>query len=476
MQKEQFSPGGQSGEHAEWAGGLPGDHSSSVLVSPLVTRNDMPAPETGHLFADAINRLDQAMRYAHIDTEVLEKLKHPKAILQVSIPLRMDDGSLRIVEGCRVRHNDTRGPTKGGIRYHPQVNLDEIKALAFWMTCKCAVVGIPYGGAKGGVTINPKELSRLELERLSRGFIRQIADFIGPDTDIPAPDVYTNSMVMGWMMDEYSKIVRRHTPAVITGKPIPLGGSLGRDDATGRGGYYCIKELEKRRGWKASDVRVAIQGFGNVGQAVARLLHADGYKVVAVSDSQGGIFKPEGFDVPSLIQFKNESLRLKAVYCKGSVCEVVDAEAISNQELLEQDVDLLIPAALQDQITVENAHRIKAPVIVELANGPTTSEADRVLADKDVLIVPDILANAGGVTVSYFEWTQNKQGFYWSLEQVHERLQTVMVREMGAVFDLMDQHLTDMRTAAYVHALNRIGSAIEAQGTQRYFAENNQTA
>ena len=432
----------------------------------------MPTSHDGDIFSDAIKRLDHASRFAQIDPEALLKLKYPKAVLQVSIPVRMDDGSLRIFEGYRVRHDDTRGPTKGGIRYHDNVSLDEVKALAFWMTCKCAVVGIPYGGAKGGIVVNPKELSRLELERLSRGFIRQIADFIGPDTDIPAPDVYTNAMVMGWMMDEYSKIRRQHTPAVITGKPIPLGGSLGRDDATGRGGFYCITEVARHKGWNPADIRVAIPGFGNAGQSVARLLHENGYKVVAVSDSKGGIYRPEGFDIPSLIRFKNESRQLKAVYCEGSVCEMVEAETITNQEIIELNVDLLIPAALENQITADNVNRVKAPVIVELANGPTTSEADTVLADKDTLVVPDILANAGGVTVSYFEWTQNKQGFYWSLEDVHQRLQTIMDREFNAIYDLMSHHKTDMRTAAYAHALNRIGRAIEAQGTQSYFTED----
>ena len=425
-----------------------------------------------HLFSDAIKRLDRAFKYAQIDEEALEKLKHPKAILQVSIPVRMDDGSLRIFDGIRVRHDDTRGPTKGGIRYHPDVTLDEVKALAFWMTCKCAVVGIPYGGSKGGIICNPKELSRLELERLSRGFIREIADFIGPDTDCPAPDVYTNSMIMGWMMDEYSKIVRKYTPAVITGKPIELGGSLGRDDATGRGGYYCIKELEKRRGWKPSDIRVAIQGFGNVGKPVARLLHQDGYRIVAVSDYKGGIYHPDGFDIPGLIRFKQESRHVTAVYDEEALVDGVDAELISNENLLELDVDLLIPAALEDQITAKNVDRIKAPVVVELANGPTTSKADAVLAERGTLVVPDILANAGGVTVSYFEWTQNRQGYYWSLEKVHERLQAIMAREFNAVYDLMTEHQIDMRTAAYAHALNRIGSAIEAQGTQRYFVNS----
>ena len=436
----------------------------------------MPTSKTQTVFADAIKRLDTASAYAQIDEEALEKLKHPKAILQVSIPLRMDDGSLRIFEGYRVRHDDTRGPTKGGIRYHPNVHLDEVKALAFWMTLKCAVVDIPYGGAKGGVTVNPKELSRLELERLSRGFIRQTADFIGPDTDIPAPDVYTNSMVMGWMMDEYSKIQRRHTPAVITGKPVELGGSLGRDDATGRGAFYCIKELEKRRGWKPADVRVAVQGFGNAGQSVARLLFDNGYRVVAVSDSQGGIFRPGGFDVPSLVRFKNESRKIEAVYCHGSVCELVDAQRITNEELLALDVDLLIPAALENQITAANVERVKAPVIVEVANGPTSTAADKILADRRALVVPDVLANAGGVTVSYFEWTQNKQGFYWTREEVHERLAKIITRQFNLIHDLMNEQGIDMRTAAYVLGLNRIGSAIEALGTQRYFNEQSQPA
>ncbi|HIQ22045.1 MAG TPA: Glu/Leu/Phe/Val dehydrogenase [Planctomycetes bacterium] len=430
------------------------------------------AADSEPIFSDAIKRLDDAFRYAEIDDEALLRLKHPQAVLQVSIPVRMDDGSLQIFDGYRVRHDDTRGPTKGGIRYHPDVTLDEVKALALWMTFKCAVVGLPYGGAKGGVVVNPKELSRLELERLSRGFIRQMADFIGPDRDIPAPDVYTNSMIMGWMMDEYSKIRRQHTPAVITGKPIPLGGSLGRDEATGRGAYYCIKQLEQRRGWRPEAIRVGIQGFGNVGQAVASLLHADGYRIVAVSDSRGGIYKEEGFDIPSLIHVKNQSRRLRAVYCEGSVCEAIEAETISNETLLELDVDLLVPAALGGQITAENAARIRAPVIVEVANGPTTSEADEMLRERDVLVVPDILGNAGGVTVSYFEWTQNRQGYYWPLEEVHRRLQGIMAREFDAVYDLMQRHDISMRTAAYVHALNRIGSAIEAQGTQRYFRDN----
>ena len=423
-----------------------------------------------NIFEDAIRRLDRAFQYAEIDQEAVERLKHPKQILEVSIPVRMDDGSLRVFTGFRVRHDDTRGPTKGGIRYHPDVNLAEVKALAFWMTFKCAVAGLPYGGAKGGVIVNPKELSRMELERLTRGFIEQIADFIGPETDVPAPDVYTNAMIMGWMMDEYSKIHRRRTPAVVTGKPIPLGGSLGRDDATGRGAYHCIKELEQKRGWNPEEIRVAVQGFGNAGQHVARLLQADGYRVLAVSDSRGGIYKSDGFDIPSLIHVKNESRKLAAVYCEESVCEVVEADTITNEQLLELDVDLLIPAALENQITNDNADRIQAPVIVEVANGPITGDADQILNEKAKLVVPDILANAGGVTVSYFEWVQNKAGYYWTLNEVHSRLHEIMSREFNAVYDFMEQKGIDMRTAAYAIALNRIGEAIASQGTVRYFA------
>ena len=426
----------------------------------------------GSIFDDALTRLDAAAEHADIHPEALERLRHPKAMLQVSIPVRMDDGSLKVFKGYRVRHDDTRGPTKGGIRYHPDVDLDEIKALAFWMTCKCAVVGLPFGGAKGGVAVDPKKLSRLELERLSRSFVQAVADFIGPDTDIPAPDVYTNARIMGWMMDEYSKITRRHTPAVITGKPIPLGGSLGRDTATGRGAYHCIKEIEKRRGWKPSNTRVAVQGFGNGGQVVAQHLHADGYKVVAVSDSKGGIYKADGFDIPSLIHFKNETRNLAAVYCDGSVCEAVKSDRITNEELLELDVDVLIPAALENQITGENANRIRASVIVEVANGPTSSEAESILEDRKSMVVPDILANAGGVTVSYFEWVQNRQGLYWTLDEVQKRLQKVMQVEFNAVNDLMEAKQINMRTAAYVHALNRIGAALEAGGTQQYFRDD----
>lgn len=351
-----------------------------------------------NMYTEALSRLALAASYAKVDPEAIEKLKHSKVCVKVSVPLRMDDGCLKIFDGFRVHHNDVRGPTKGGIRFHPTVKIEEMEAFAFWMTMKCAVVGIPFGGAKGGICIDPRQLSPMELERLSRNYIDLIADYIGQDVDILAPDMYTNPMVMSWMLDQYSKIVRHAAPAAITGKPIPLGGSQGREEATGRGAYYCIKELENEKAWNPENMRVAIQGFGNVAQPVAELLYQDGYKIVAVSDSKGGIFRSEGLDIPDVIRLKKESKSIKEVYCKESICKLTDAKQITNEELLELDVDILIPAAIQNQITKANAAKIKAPVIIEIANGPTTVDADKILNEKGTLVVPDILANAGGVT------------------------------------------------------------------------------
>jgi glutamate dehydrogenase (NADP+) len=423
------------------------------------------------IFDQALSRLDTAFKYSNIDSEALTRLRHPKAALEVSIPVRMDNGTLEVFTGYRVHHDNTRGPTKGGIRFHPDVSLGEVKALAFWMTFKCAVVGIPYGGAKGGVIVDPKKLSRMEVEKLSRGYIEQISYFIGPDKDIPAPDVYTNSMIMGWMMDEYSKINHKHSPAVITGKPIELGGSLGREDATGRGAYYCIKQLEKKRNWNPKDITVAVQGFGNAGQYIASLLHKDGYKIVAVSDSKGGIYSKEGFDVPSLIRAKLETKEVKAVYCQGSVMEAVPSTQITNEELLGLEVDLLIPSAMENAIHEQNVQNVKAKIIVEVANGPITYEADQILNQKKILVLPDILANAGGVTVSYFEWVQNRAGYYWSEEEIHHKLDTIMVKAFNEVYAMMTENDIDMRTAAYAVALNRLGKAIGVQGTHSYFCE-----
>lgn len=425
----------------------------------------MSATAASSVFDDALRNLDRAFDYADIHAEAIERLKHPKLAIEVSIPVRMDSGELRLFTGYRVRHDDTRGPGKGGIRFHPGVTLDEVKALAFWMTCKCAVMNLPYGGAKGGVIVNPKELSHMELERLSRGFIQRIADFIGPDTDVPAPDVYTNSMIMGWMTDEYSKIRRQFTPAVITGKPIPLGGSEGREDATGRGAYYCLKEMESERDWTPGGITVAIQGFGNAGQAVARLLAADGYRIVAVSDSSGGIYRASGLNIPALIHAKEAGNHLAAIAADPTI----GGDAIDNAALLALDADILIPAALENVLTADNASQVRARHVVEVANGPVTSGADAILRQRGIQVLPDILANAGGVTVSYFEWVQNKSGWYWSRDQVHQRLQERMAAEYRSISTLAARHDIDLRTAAYAQALGRIGRALTAQGTREYF-------
>ena len=421
------------------------------------------------LLADAGTRLQDAMKYVSISEDAIERLKYPKFSLSVSIPVRMDDGSLKIFQGYRVRYDDTRGPGKGGVRYHPNVCLDEVQSLAFWMTFKCAVLNLPFGGAKGGITVNPKTLSKLELERLSRGYIDAIADFIGPDVDILAPDVYTNAMIMGWMMDQYSIICRKISPAVVTGKPMTMGGSIGRDEATATGAFFAIQTLLPKFDQIPQETTVAIQGFGNVGAVLAELLAKSGYKVVAVSDSLGGIYAKQGLDIHSIRQYKLSSQGIKAVYCEGSVCNSVAHEVIANQELLALDVDMLIPAALENQITEENVNSIKAKYIFELANGPTTSGADKVLEEKGIWVFPDILVNAGGVTVSYFEWVQNRSGLYWTLEEVNQRLGQKMVAETEQIWSISQEQSISMRTAAYVHALNRLGEALSAKGTRDYY-------
>jgi glutamate dehydrogenase (NADP+) len=426
---------------------------------------------SGSLFADASQKLEKALKYSAISEDAIERLKHPKSSVNVSIPVRMDDGSLKVFQGYRVRYDDTRGPTKGGIRYHPTVSMDEVQSLAFWMTFKCAALGLPFGGAKGGITLNPKELSKFELERLSRGYIDALADFIGPDLDIPAPDVYTNPMIMGWMMDQYSMIHRRITPAVVTGKPVSMGGSLGRDAATAMGAFNVMEAMLPKFNIVRANTTVAIQGFGNAGANLAEMLFQAGYKVVALGDSQGAIYSKDGLDVPSVRQFKESTRRVKAVYCEGSVCNIVDHEEISNEELLELDVDILIPAALENQITEVNAADIKAKFIFEVANGPINFAGDEILNQKGIHIFPDILINAGGVTVSYFEWVQNRMGFYWTLDEVNSRLKQKMVEESERIWTLSQEKEISLRTAAYVHALNRLGEAVSARGTKAYFIE-----
>ena len=405
-------------------------------------------------FTDAKGRLEPAIEYADVSSDTLERLRIPKSLLKVSIPVRMDDGSLKVFAGYRCRYDDTRGPTKGGIRFHPDVNADEVQSLAFWMTFKCAALDLPFGGGKGGVAVDPKELSTHELERLSRGYIDAIADFIGPDVDIPAPDVATNQLVMGWMMDQYTTIVRRIEPAVITGKPVAMGGSLGRDTATGDGAWHVIETLAPRLLDGDGPWTAAIQGFGNAGQVLAARLHEAGHKVVAVSDSKTALYAGEGIDVPAARAAKSDG-KLKA---NG-------AEEISAEELLALEVDLLCPSALENAITDENAGDVRARTIWEVANGPVTPGADDILLDNDVIVVPDILVNAGGVTVSWFEWVQNRAGMPWGADEVRKRLEEHMVDATEAIWDLREEHEIPLRTAAYAHALRRIGEAVDARGS-----------
>ncbi len=414
------------------------------------------------LLDEALVRLDEAAAHLSIDPDVIEKLKYARETTKVRLMIRMDDGSRKSFLAWRCRYDDTRGPTKGGIRFHPDSTADEVETLAFWMTFKCAVMNLPYGGGKGAVQVDPRTLSKAELERLSRAYIQAFARIIGPDRDIPAPDVYTNSMIMGWMADEYAQIVGQHEPAMITGKPISLGGSLGRGDATARGGYYLVKHL-------AADLelgqtmRVAIQGFGNAGQHVARLLAADGHKIVAVSDSQGAVFSAAGLHIDLLLDAKTNGKPVSSTAGKGG------HERIKTDDLVAADCDLLVPAALENMIDEDNAGSVKARLLLELANGPVTPRADEILQANGTVVLPDILANAGGVTVSYFEWVQNRQGFYWPVEDIHERLRTLMEREGREVWSVSREKGVTMRTAAYVHALGRLAEAIEAHGTQSFF-------
>ncbi len=414
------------------------------------------------LLDDALIRLDEAAAHLSIDPDVIEKLKFARETTKVRLMIRMDDGSRKSFLAWRCRYDDTRGPTKGGIRFHPASTAEEVETLAFWMTFKCAVMNLPYGGGKGAVQVDPRTLSKAELERLSRAYIQAFARIIGPDRDIPAPDVYTNSMIMGWMADEYAQIVGQHEPAVITGKPISLGGSLGRGDATARGGYYLVRHLSSDLDL-GQTMRVAIQGFGNAGQHIGRLLAADGHKIVAVSDSEGAVYSAAGLHVDALLDAKANGKPVSSTVGTGG------HEKIGPDELVAVDCDLLVPAALENMIHEGNAASVKAKLVLELANGPVTPEADEILARQGTVVLPDILANAGGVTVSYFEWVQNRQGFYWPVEDIHDRLKTIMEREGREVWNVSRDKQVTMRTAAYVHALGRLAEAIEAHGTQSFF-------
>jgi glutamate dehydrogenase (NAD(P)+) len=417
----------------------------------------MPRNEPAiNAFETAKQQVDIVADLIGLDDGMREVLKHPKREITVNFPVRMDDGSLRVFTGHRVQYSMARGPCKGGIRYHPQVTLDEVRALAAWMTWKCAVVNIPYGGAKGGVTCDPKHMSKNELERLTRRYASEIVFMIGPDMDIPAPDVYTDGQTMAWIMDTYSMQMGHTVPGVVTGKPIGLGGSEGRVEATGRGCAYVVREGAKDAGVRLKGGTVAVQGFGNVGSNAARILHDElGAKIVAISDVKGGIYRADGLNLPKVEEHAKAT---------GSVVGFPGAKDISNEELLETKADILIPAALENQITAKNADKIQARIIGEGANGPTLPAADKILFEKKIVVLPDVLANAGGVTVSYFEWAQDIQGYFWPLTEVKERLERVMVRSYHDVHKVATERKVDNRTAAYVLAIQRVTDAIQFRG------------
>ncbi|RLF19362.1 MAG: glutamate dehydrogenase [Thermoprotei archaeon] len=406
-------------------------------------------------YSMAIEQFERVAKLLDLPNWIIEILKKPKREIIVHIPVVMDNGEVRVFTGYRVVHNDARGPAKGGIRYHPNVNLDEVRALAMWMTWKTALVNIPFGGAKGGIKCNPKEMSDAEIERLTRRYAYAIADFIGPDVDIPAPDVYTDSRHMAWIMDTYSMLKGRPVPGVVTGKPTCVGGIPGRKEATGRGVVIVAREACRRLGIPISKATVAIQGFGNVGYHAALIAHDMGFRVVAVSDSKGGIYNPNGLNPRKVMEHKKTT---------GSVVGFKEAKSISNEELLELNVDILIPAAVEGVITARNADRINVKIIVEGANGPTTPEADQILYEKGIMVIPDILANAGGVIVSYFEWVQNITWTPWSLEKVRRELERILISAFNEVVKLSKEREVNLREAAYMIAINRVSEAMKARG------------
>jgi glutamate dehydrogenase (NAD(P)+) len=400
-------------------------------------------------------QFDLAAEYLKLDPGLRQVLRTPKRILEVSIPTKLDNGQLKVFTGYRVQHNIARGPAKGGIRYHPNVTLDEVKALASWMTWKTATVNIPYGGAKGGVICDSKRMSKGELERMTRRYASEILPIIGPESDIPAPDMYTDSQTMAWIMDTYSMTVGHSVLGVVTGKPVSLGGSEGRNEATARGCLYAVEEACKVKKISLRGATVAIQGYGNAGSIAARLFAEKKAKIVAISDTRGGVFNSRGIDPIKALRYKERS---------GTVVGMPGASRISNDDLLALKCDILIPAALENVITLHNADQIKAKIIAEAANGPTTPHADEVLARKGILVLPDILANAGGVTVSYFEWVQDLQGYFWHENEVNARLELIMKRAFADVHDTMRKYHTHMRAAAYILAVGRVAEATLVRG------------
>jgi glutamate dehydrogenase (NAD(P)+) len=411
--------------------------------------------EHGAIFAAMLQEFDEAARLLKLEPGIWKILTHPKRQIVVSCPIQMDNGEIEVFTGYRVQYNITLGPAKGGIRYHPDVSLDEVTALAAWMTWKCAVAHIPFGGGKGGIVCDPTRMSRRELEALTRRYVAEIIDAIGPEKDVPAPDVNTNEQVMAWVMDTYSMHVGHTETAVVTGKPVELGGSLGRRDATGRGVMIVTREAAKHLGKDLSGASIAIQGFGNVGSVSADLLAKAGATIVAITDYRGGVYNENGLDVPKMLDYAKEHKTIDGF---------PGGESLGNEDLFRLDADVLIPAALENQITVANAHEIRAKIVIEAANGPTTPEANNVLHDRGIFVVPDILANSGGVTVSYFEWVQDRYGYFWEESDVNDRLEKKMHEAFHDVLQTSIKYKVDMRTAAYIVAIGRVGTVTKMRG------------
>ncbi|MDR3571513.1 MAG: Glu/Leu/Phe/Val dehydrogenase [Candidatus Pacebacteria bacterium] len=411
---------------------------------------------------EARMRLESAAKQMDLNALLHARLAEPDRVIEMSLPITMDDGRVKTFHGFRVQHNNILGPYKGGLRYHPRVDMDEAKALAFWMTMKCAIVDIPFGGGKGGISVNPKELSEAELERLTREFARKLAPVIGPDKDVPAPDVNTNAKIMDWIRDEYETVTHTTAPAVVTGKPVERGGSLGRTEATGAGGAIALQSILKTLGRDPKGMTVAIQGFGNVGSHLARFLQKMGCVIVALSDSKGGLYIPRGIaDLDAIERCKEQSGRIAGCYCVGSVCDLSNMESLGGKDIQPEDVltlpvDILVPAALENAITKENASKIQASIVLEMANGPTTSEADEILAEKGTIVIPDVLANSGGVAVSYFEWVQNRRDEPWTEETVFKALEEKMQLAASKVAEVAQARKCTLREAAYLVALEKL--------------------
>ena len=403
-----------------------------------------------------LSTITEAAHTANLSEDDYISLLSPEREMHVSIPVKMDNGKIKVFSGYRVQHSTLRGPAKGGIRFHQDVNIDEVRSLAAWMTFKCAVADIPYGGGKGGICVDPSKLSETELEKLTRGYTRRIASFIGPKTDIPAPDVGTNAKVMSWIADSYSEYAGEFTPAVVTGKPLPLGGSKGRVEATGRGVLFATREILKKLNKNLKDQSVVIQGLGNVGGVTADLFYKEEAKIIAISDTSSAIYNEKGLNIPQILKHKKEGKKLNSF--------AGDFTRLSNEELLELKADILIPAALENQITEKNASNIKASIIIEAANGPVTPEADKILEKNNIITVPDVLANSGGVIVSYFEWVQNLQGFYWTEEEVNKRLEDKMIEAFKLVWDVKKAYNISMRKAAYIKALKQLVETQKVKG------------